>query len=62
MIANIRELNLDDLKNVSGGVAVMTASRVPVSAHANQAMAAPSRPSTTAHASVSIEQLRAGRF
>ena len=42
MIAKIRELNLDDLKTVAGG---MSATLVATSASA-QAMAAPSRPAS----------------
>jgi hypothetical protein len=66
MIAKIRELNVDDLNAVSGGVKLgATAARVPTqpaNAQANQVMAAPSRPATSIQTSVSLEQLLARRY
>jgi len=60
MIAKTRELNLDDLKTVSGGVKAV---KVPVNAAQTQVMAAPVRPSASAtfQPSVGIEQLLARR-
>jgi hypothetical protein len=58
MIAKIRELNLDDLKNVSGGV--KTAMKVPAqtaNAQVSQAMVAPSRPTASIQPSIGIDQL-----
>ena len=48
MIAKIRELNLDDLKNVSGGVTLLA------TATSTQTMVAPIRPIATSTTQLSI--------
>jgi hypothetical protein len=59
MIAKIRELNLDDLKNVSGGVTLLaTATKLPVSSSlTTQVMTTSIRPTTTVQTFTSSQML-----